>query len=60
MLFDQDSSRKSFDRVILVDGHDALQDDWPTIQSLVNEMDRTTSPFDAVFERLFLCVQARK
>ena len=37
-----------------------MRDDWPTIERFVDEVDRATSPLDAVIKNLFMSIEARK
>jgi hypothetical protein len=60
MLFEEYARRQSFDRIIVLDGHDLLRDDRPTVQHLVNEMNCAASPFDSMLQGLPLRIEAGK
>src|SRR6185503_12173348 len=47
-------------RVIREDGNDPLADDGTTVESFIDEVNRTARPLDAVFKYLSVCSETRK
>src|SRR6266540_28365 len=51
---------KSFLSVVIQHRNHALPDDWATIESLINKVNGTTGPLDAVFQHLAMGIKPRK
>src|SRR6266496_5719405 len=60
VLFSENSFCPTRNRVVVMNSDCPLCNDRATIQSLVDKVNCTACPFDAVLERLFLCVKSRK
>src|SRR4051812_12360394 len=60
VLFDEDARTERGGRVVVDDGDDALRDDGPAVQRLVNEVNGAAGKFDPVRDGLTLRVESGK
>jgi hypothetical protein len=60
VLLDQNPLTQGLCSISVENGHRPLEHDWPIVQLPSNEVDRHAADFDAMFDRLTLCVDTRE
>src|SRR5690242_12787637 len=60
MFLFENSRRKRVDSISFQNRHDALRDDWSTVERLIHKMNCAAAEFHTVFERLTLCIETGK